>query len=71
MIQFLKEPKNVLLLSGVIGAGNRNFGNYFCSASKIISQKFKVPLLYCFELLGTEEDIIKIRQGVMKFGKKK
>ena len=52
---------------GVIAAGNTNFGAAYCIAGDIISQKCQVPYLYRFELLGTPENVAKVRQGVTEF----
>lgn len=66
VIRFLNQPENRLTLKGVIGSGNRNFGVLFAHASKIISEKCNVPLLYKFELSGTKTDIINVREGMEK-----
>ncbi|MFT4021480.1 MAG: class Ib ribonucleoside-diphosphate reductase assembly flavoprotein NrdI [Acinetobacter sp.] len=67
VIHFLNQPDNRRLIRGVIASGNTNFGEAFCLASKIIAQKCNVPVLYNFELLGTPEDIERVRQGVREF----
>jgi protein involved in ribonucleotide reduction len=64
VIRFLNEPENRAQLQGVIGAGNRNFGEFFGYAGKVISRKCNVPLLYRFELSGTEDDILNVRKGM-------
>ncbi|CAM4062691.1 class Ib ribonucleoside-diphosphate reductase assembly flavoprotein NrdI [Kerstersia similis] len=70
VIQFLNHEGNRERLRGVIAAGNTNFGTAYCLAGTIIAQKCKVPLLYRFEMLGTEEDVIKVRHGVQAFWKR-
>jgi protein involved in ribonucleotide reduction len=67
VIRFLNDEHNRSLIRGVIAAGNTNFGAAYCIAGDIISQKCQVPYLYRFELLGTPEDVAKVRQGVTKF----
>lgn len=67
VIRFLNDPDNRNLIRGVIAAGNTNFGTAFALAGKIVAQKCAVPLLYRFELLGTDEDVINVRQGLGKF----
>ena len=67
VIRFLNDPHNRSLIRGVIAAGNTNFGDAYCLAGKIISQKCQVPYLYRFELLGTAEDVANVRMGVTKF----
>jgi len=66
VIRFLNNKRNRSLMLGVIGAGNRNFGDTFALAANVISNKCKVPLLYKFELSGTPTDVINVQQGVEK-----
>jgi protein involved in ribonucleotide reduction len=61
VIEFLNDEANRALLRGVIAAGNTNFGDSFCLAGDIISQKCQVPVLYRFEILGTEEDVANVQ----------
>lgn len=67
VIRFLNDPANRCLLRGVIASGNRNFGEYFAHAGKIIAAKCSVPVLYRFELSGTDEDVARVRQGLETF----
>ncbi|MGW9231370.1 class Ib ribonucleoside-diphosphate reductase assembly flavoprotein NrdI [Pseudorhizobium sp. NPDC055634] len=67
VIRFLNDPRNRHLLRGVIAAGNTNFGEAYGRAGRIIADKCGVPLLYRFELLGTAEDVIAVRQGLERF----
>lgn len=67
VIRFLNEPRNRELLRGVIGAGNTNFGDNYCLAADIVAAKCKVPHLYNFELMGTPEDISRVRTGLETF----
>jgi protein involved in ribonucleotide reduction len=67
VIHFLNNPANRSLIRGVIAAGNTNFGTTYGAAGEIVSQKCAVPLLYRFELLGTEEDVENVRQGLVRF----
>ncbi|WP_338723082.1 class Ib ribonucleoside-diphosphate reductase assembly flavoprotein NrdI [Devosia sp. XK-2] len=67
VIRFLNVAHNRALIRGVIAAGNTNFGTGYCIAGDIVSQKCAVPLLYRFELLGTEEDVANVRQGLERF----
>lgn len=61
VIRFLNNPHNRALLQGVISSGNRNFGNAYCFAGTTIAAKCHVPELDRFELLGTAEDVRRIR----------
>lgn len=67
VIRFLNNERNRSFLRGVIASGNTNFGHAYCAAGRIIAQKCRVPLLYNFELLGTPEDVERVREGVEKF----
>ncbi|TMV00740.1 class Ib ribonucleoside-diphosphate reductase assembly flavoprotein NrdI [Brucella haematophila] len=67
VIRFLNNTGNRSLIRGVIAAGNSNFGEAFGIAGKIISAKCQVPYLYRFELLGTDEDIGNVRNGMERF----
>jgi len=67
VIHFLNEPDRRALLRGVIAGGNRNFGPTFALAGDVISQKCNVPVLYRFELAGTETDIARVRAGLDTF----
>lgn len=66
VIRFLNNPETREKLVGVIGTGNRNFGATYALAGRIISQKCNVPLLYSFELAGTETDVIRTRDGLRR-----
>lgn len=67
VIRFLNIETNRDLIRGVIAAGNTNFGTGYCLAGKIVSQKCAVPLLYRFELLGTDEDVSNVKEGLERF----
>lgn len=67
VIRFLNDPARRALLRGIIAGGNRNFGATFALAGRVISEKTGVPVLYRFELAGTETDITRIRAGLEKF----
>jgi protein involved in ribonucleotide reduction len=67
VIQFLNDTRNRSLIRGVIAAGNTNFGEAFCLAGEIVAKKCDVPYLYRFELLGTDQDVIRVREGLAQF----
>lgn len=67
VIHFLNILQNRSHCKGVIASGNINFGVGYGLAGYIISQKLHIPLLYVFELLGTSEDVKKVREGLVKF----
>ncbi|MBJ8343481.1 class Ib ribonucleoside-diphosphate reductase assembly flavoprotein NrdI [Antrihabitans sp. YC2-6] len=67
VIKFLNNAHNRSLLRGVIAAGNTNFGDTYCFAGDVISKKCQVPYLYRFELMGTAEDVERVRDGLEVF----
>lgn len=67
VIQFLNDPENRTLLRGVIASGNRNFGRFYAHAGRVIADKCGVPVLYRFELAGTERDVERVREGLVRF----
>ena len=54
-------------IRGVIAGGNRNFGQTYGLAGRIIADKCTVPLLYRFELAGNDQDIARVRVGLDQF----
>jgi protein involved in ribonucleotide reduction len=70
VIKFLNIEENRIFMKGVIASGSRNFGKYFGYSGNVISKKCGVPLLYKFELMGTPEDVVKVRDGIASFWKK-
>ncbi|MFG6666678.1 class Ib ribonucleoside-diphosphate reductase assembly flavoprotein NrdI [Halomonas sp. HNIBRBA4712] len=70
VIRFLNDEHNRRLIRGVIAAGNTNFGEAYGLAGRIIAQKCQVPLLYRFELFGTDDDVARVRKGVEEFWKR-
>jgi protein involved in ribonucleotide reduction len=69
VIAFLNDEHNRSLLRGVIAAGNTNFGAEFCYAGDVVARKCRVPYLYRFELMGTDEDVQAVRAGLADFWK--
>jgi protein involved in ribonucleotide reduction len=59
---FLNIPSNRDLLRGVIGLGNTNFGEHFCKAAEMISQKAGVPVIARVEIFGTQDDVNKVKE---------
>lgn len=64
VIRYLNDPARRAKLRGVIGTGNRNFGKTYACAADVIAAKCEVPLLYKFELAGTQTDIARVRAGL-------
>ena len=67
VIRFLNDASNRALIRGVIAAGNTNFGDTYLLAGHIISAKCSVPFLYGFELMGTPQDVTRVREGLGQF----
>lgn len=67
VIHFLNDPRRRGFLRGVIAGGNRNFGTTYAMAGRVISEKCGVPVLYRFELAGTETDVARVRAGLEQF----
>ncbi|PWI42642.1 class Ib ribonucleoside-diphosphate reductase assembly flavoprotein NrdI [Streptomyces sp. ICBB 8177] len=65
--RFLNDPADRALLRGVIASGNTNFGADYCLAGRVIAAKCGVPLLYRFELLGTDHDVRAVKEGLHTF----
>lgn len=62
VIRFLNDAGNRSLIRGVVSAGNTNFGTAYCLAGDIVAAKCHVPHLDRFELLGTPDDVVRIRE---------
>lgn len=60
--EFLNIPENRERLRGVVGFGNTNFGDHFCKAADLISQKTGVPVIAKVEIFGTDDDVIKVKE---------
>jgi len=65
--KFLNNDTNVSNMKAVIASGNRNFFEDYCIAGDIISKEYNIPYVYRFELLGTEEDVSIVKQGLKNF----
>lgn len=66
VIRFLNNKEHRKYIRGVIAAGNSNFGTDYCLAGDVISSKCNVPYLYRFELLGTDDDVLRVRQQLIE-----
>lgn len=62
VIRFLNDPHNRALIRGVVAGGNTNFGSAYGLAGHVIAHKCRVPFLYRFELMGTPEDVVRVRE---------
>lgn len=69
VIRFLNAARTRGLLRGVIASGNRNFGTTFAMAGDVVAAKCGVPVLYRFELAGTDGDVGRVLDGLDRFWK--
>lgn len=65
VMAFLKDETSRSNCVGVISSGNTNFGEAYLVAGRLLSAKLQVPVLYGFELLGTPDDVTKVREGLV------
>jgi len=59
--KFLAIEENRNLMLGVIGFGNTNFGDHFCRAAYLVSQKTGAPVLDKVEIFGTPADVSRVQ----------
>lgn len=67
VIKFLNVPANRENLQGIIASGNTNFYDAYCLGGDIVARKTNKPIMYRFELMGTEDDVRKVREGLQEF----
>ncbi|ENM5762462.1 class Ib ribonucleoside-diphosphate reductase assembly flavoprotein NrdI [Vibrio mimicus] len=67
VIRLLKHPLVRQNIKGVIGSGNRNFGYLFACSGKIVARNCQVPLLYQFELAGTDKELREVSGRLQQF----
>ena len=60
--QFLEEHAHLMV--GVLGVGNRSFGDKFCMGAHDISKQFNVPVLWRIEIMGSQEDLAVVDSGM-------
>lgn len=51
---------------GILGSGNRNFGDEFVYTAKDLAKKYNLPMLYSFEFNGTQEDVANVLEIITK-----
>ena len=67
VIKFLNNPENRKHIKAVIAGVNTNFGSHFGKAGDIVADKLGVPVLYRFEITGTPEDVIEVKERLAQF----
>jgi protein involved in ribonucleotide reduction len=60
--KFLNIPQNRSLLRGVVGMGNRNFGDHYCKAADMVASKVGVPVIAKVEIFGTDDDVATVQE---------
>ena len=60
--KFLNIPQNRSLLRGVVGTGNKNFGEHYGKAAEMIAVKTGVPLIAKVEIFGTDDDVARVQE---------
>jgi len=63
---FLNVEENRNLLRGVVGLGNKNFGEHYCKAADLISAKTGVPVIAKVEIFGTQDDVNTVKERLQK-----
>lgn len=62
---FLDE--NHSYCKGIIGSGNRNFGDDgYCFTAKDLSKEYNIPVIYDFEYAGLDSDVLKVKDLIDK-----
>lgn len=63
--EFLDENK--ACCKGIIGSGNRNFGDDgYCFTAKDLSKEYNIPVIYDFEYAGLDSDVLKVKELLNK-----
>ena len=62
--QFLEEHAHRMV--GVLGLGNRNFGEHYCQAAIDISKQHSVPIVHRIDIMGTADDYRTIDAGMAR-----
>lgn len=61
VIRFLNIEQNRDNLLGIVGVGNRTFGEHYQIGARIVEQKTGKPILYTLELMGLPEDVRNVK----------
>lgn len=71
VIKFLNIENNRNNCIGIIGSGNINFGEHYQIAGKILSNRLHQPIMYTYELMGTQEDVRTVKENVPEVFRRK
>lgn len=61
---FLNIPQNRSYLKGIVGFGNINFGEHYCKAATMISEKTGKPIIARVEIFGTSDDVQRVKESM-------
>ena len=62
--EFINYKDNISHLKGFVGSGNKNFDDSYCFNAEVLSRKYNKPLIFKFEMSGTDNDIMKFKEEV-------
>jgi len=65
--EFINFKRNEEYLIGFAGSGNKNWDEHYCKNAKQLAENYNKPLIFNFELSGTDKDIEKFKEEVNKF----
>lgn len=57
IFEFMETNNNSTLCSGLIGSGDKNFGDLFAFTAKELSKKYNIPIVHMYEKNGTIDDV--------------
>jgi protein involved in ribonucleotide reduction len=64
--EFIDYKNNIDYLIGFVGSGNKNWEKSYVYNAKDLSKKYNKPLIFDFEISGTDNDIIDFKKEVDK-----
>lgn len=64
--EFVDYKNNIDHLIGFVGSGNKNWEKSYVYNAKDLSKKYNKPLIFDFEISGTDNDIIDFKKEVDK-----
>lgn len=64
--EFIDYKNNINYLIGFVGSGNKNWEKSYVYNAKDLSKKYNKPLIFDFEISGTDNDIIDFKKEVDK-----
>lgn len=65
VIDFMQYNNNYNKCYGIIGSGNKNYGDLYIASAKKIAKDFNIPLLYDYEMRGMPKDINAVKNIIL------